>query len=106
MPKPRKSGGSAPSNPFTWWRATVMRWPVALMPALFWAERSVVRPARSRSTAGGRPEGRLAVPTTGAARVRGSTAALGPAVASVSGEPGALTGPHHDPDAPRGTDQA
>ena len=27
-PKPRKSGGSAPSNPFTWWRAAVMRWPV------------------------------------------------------------------------------
>ena len=60
-PKPRKSGGSAPSNPFTFWRATVMRRPVVPMPALFWAERSVARPARSRFTAGGRPEGRLAV---------------------------------------------
>ena len=34
-PKPRKSGGSAPSNPFTWWRAAVMRWPATPVPALF-----------------------------------------------------------------------
>src|SRR5260370_19321918 len=106
MPKPRKSGGSAPSNPFTWWRATVMRWPVALMPALFWAERSVVRPARSRSTAGGRPEGRLAVPTTDAARVRGSEGDRDGRVAVIEVAARSLVGPDHALGGQHGTDQA
>jgi hypothetical protein len=76
------------------------------VPTLFWAERSVVRPARSRFTAGGRPEGRLAVLPTDAARIRRSEGDRDGRVAVIEVEADSLVDPDHALDGQHGADQA